>query len=269
MAWGGDDGFLWNAVSEAVEPICHLEVEYDRNKLEKRIRDNFAKAAKGLAFNSRKFEELVNEFADNAFGALFHLLGDRDWLTQADFLLVMDAAVKDTFPKHLIQRVPQLKFEQTILAAHDRAFDEQRYSMASWQCVSDSVQGKKTQKVVREAIDEARQEVVAQSPGTAAEFIESWVNGAVARIAQKGGPGEGFPEYTLEQNTAIQIFDNILQAGGLPQSYIEAEGQPQAGDPFIAQVIQAAYEQFSEGAGMEAAATPMKGKGKGKGFFPY
>jgi ActR/RegA family two-component response regulator len=253
-------GFIWNAVSEAVESIIHLEVECDRNKLEKRIRDHFSKAAKGLSFN-RKFEDVVNDYADQAFGGLFVGLGDRDWLVQADFLLVLDAAVKDYFPKNMIQRIPQLKFEQTILAAHDRAFDEQRYTQASWAIVSDHVQGKKTQKSVREAIDESRQEVVLQGFGSAAEFIEYWITGAITRLAHKG---DGDPSFVLPMDSAVQIFDNMMQTGGLPQSYVEAEGQPQAGDPFIAQVVEAAYAQSG------AAPAPRKAKGKGKGkFSPY
>merc|ERR1719235_460251 len=70
---------LWNAVSEAVTPIAHMEGVLEQNKLEKRIRDYFSKAAKGLEFY-KPFADVVNEYADKVFSSMFAGLGDREWL---------------------------------------------------------------------------------------------------------------------------------------------------------------------------------------------
>lgn len=272
MSWG-DEGLLWSAVTEAVEPIVHLETECDRNKLEKRIRDCFNKGAKGLELGRKDFEELVNDYADAAFSSLFSSLGDRDWLPQADFLLVIDAGVKDHFPPPLLKTVPQLNFERAVLQASDRAFDEGRYQMTSWETVKNFVQGAKTQKKVRECCDEGRAEAVKQGLEGVQDFVSAWIYTTIELLAQKC---QGDPESALDTDTACQIFDNFCQGGGLPLNMVEQDGLPPAGWPIIEQCVAQAYAPFAGvNQGMEFGGLqvqmPMKGgKGKRPGkFSPY
>merc|ERR1712008_482293 len=71
---------------------------------------------KGLQFSGKRWDLLMGEYADAVYSSLFCGLGDRSWLNQADFLLCVDAGVKDFFPTHLFQNVPQQLFENTAAA---------------------------------------------------------------------------------------------------------------------------------------------------------
>ncbi|CAJ1371619.1 unnamed protein product [Effrenium voratum] len=111
------------AISEALEPVQHLEKDWDRSKLTKRIRDYFRKAGKSLDFREKSWLVLVNEYADSVFSSIFQAIGDRPWLDQVDFILVLDAGIKEFFPGHVTRDVPSEEFQQGVLAAHDRAFE--------------------------------------------------------------------------------------------------------------------------------------------------
>merc|ERR1712232_562173 len=133
------------------------EHEWDQNKLEKTLRGHFNKAAKNLAFGNSELWELINTYADNCFGSVFASLGDREWLStgQADFILVLDAGIKDHFPAELLGQCPRLEFEQMVLAAHDRAFEEQRFGPILTEAMSGVVQGKKTMSKVWNAMEQS------------------------------------------------------------------------------------------------------------------
>eukprot|EP00971_Amphidinium_carterae_P125284 2482358-Amphidinium_carterae.1 len=55
-------------------------------KLLKKVRDIFKRATKSLIFDSKPWEEVVHDYAEAVFPALFASLGDRSWLPQVDFL---------------------------------------------------------------------------------------------------------------------------------------------------------------------------------------
>ena len=66
----------------------------------------------------RLFKELVNDYADAVYSSMFSGLdANRNWLTKADFLLVVDAGVVGHFPSELLDGVPQLQLERKILQA--------------------------------------------------------------------------------------------------------------------------------------------------------
>lgn len=204
---------LWNAVTEALSPILHRETQLEPNKLEKRVRDYFKKGSKNLAFRAKRWDELIEEYADNVFGSLFCGLGDRDWLLEADFLLVMDAGVKEQFPAALFEKVPQHEFESLVLAASDRASDDQRYLHFRWEVVQREVQGKVSQKKIGTAMDAARVQVVRQAPQDAETFIEMWVSQffeLLCRVTQNE------PQHILPHELCQALFEVILQEGGLP-----------------------------------------------------
>ncbi len=78
----------------------------------------FNQGAKGLEFGQKTFKELVNDYADAVYSSMFSGLdANRNWLTKADFLLVVDAGVKGHFPSELLDGVPRLQLERTILQA--------------------------------------------------------------------------------------------------------------------------------------------------------
>jgi len=147
-SWGvqqnQDEELLWTAVYEAVQPIKHMEDELDESKLEKRIRDAFKKGAKGLNVNARSWPQAVEEFADGAMSSLFSSCGDKPWLAHIDLLLCLDAGIRDNFPPQVMRNVPAAEFEQCVLAAYERAFEEQRTGPIMWEAVQAAVEGKKS-----------------------------------------------------------------------------------------------------------------------------
>ena len=111
---------LSESITNVIDSIIHLleREEIDRNKLEKRILHYFNQGATGLEFGQKTFKELVNDYADAVYSSMFSGLdANRNWLTKADFLLVVDAGVKGHFPSELLDGVPRLQLERTILQA--------------------------------------------------------------------------------------------------------------------------------------------------------
>mmetsp|Transcript_46506 Transcript_46506/g.104546 ORF Transcript_46506/g.104546 Transcript_46506/m.104546 type:complete len:307 (-) Transcript_46506:149-1069(-) len=239
----GEAELLWNAVAEAVGPIAHLETQWEQDKLEKKVREYFKKGARGLQFNAKPWQALINEYTDSVFSSLFCGLGDRDWLPQADFLLCVDAGVKDYFPSRLFTGVPQQVFEQTVLQAADRAFDEQRYWNVRWETIQRAVTGKGTQKKVREALDSARAEAVAQGPEKVEDFVSSWIQGAMNALAKAT---QGNPADTLPVETCVSLFQSLIQDGCLPLKLAMTDGIPPRGWPTLSQMITDAYAMASE-----------------------
>jgi hypothetical protein len=245
----GDGELLWNAVTEAVNPIAHLEKQYEQNKLEKKIRDYFKKGAKGLDFSGKRWDLLVNEYADNVYSSLFAGLGDRNWLDQADFLLCVDAGVKDLFPSHLFLNVPQPRFESTVLEASDRACDEQRFDYFRWETIQRILVGKVTQKKVREAVDASRQKAV-QDDMEEREgieeiecFVSTWVCNFVKILAQST---QGDPAGCVDLETAVELFQALIQERGLPLRMTMEAGAPPPGWPVVANLMTKAFAQYGD-----------------------
>lgn len=213
MAEDGD--LLWNAVNEALAPVLHLENQLEPNKLEKRIRDYFKKGAKNLAFRAKAWHELIDEYADNVFGSLYCGLGDREWIGEADFLLVMDAGVKEQFPANLFDNVPQHEFENAVLASSDRAADEQRYLHFRWEVVQREIQGKVSQKKIGNAMDLARVEAVKLAVPDSESFVEAWMGIFIEELCKTT---QNEPQHILPQELCQTLFEVILQAGALPTS---------------------------------------------------
>lgn len=264
-----DEELIWNAVTEAVQPILRFEHELDQNKLEKRIRDCFRKGAKGLAFHGKPWYQLINEYADTVFAAVFNSLGDKEWLPQCDFLLCLDAGIKDNFPKQVISRVPQLEFERIVLSSHDRAVEEQRILPILWEVVTSTIEGPKGKKKVNLALEEAWKEAMEASGQhkDAQGFVEQWINGSIARLS---AVSQGEPQWVLEPQMANQVFDTLLQAGAMPFALVEQHGPPPPGWQFIGYCVQQAYAmhvvdesgQFGKSQGKAGKGHGMKGGAK-------
>ena len=72
---------------------------------------------------------------------------------QVDFLMVVDAGVKELFPPHMLQNVPQLVFEQQVLSAHDRAFEEQRFAPMLWDTLFERFEDKMVKTRIYNALE--------------------------------------------------------------------------------------------------------------------
>jgi hypothetical protein len=238
---GDNEEFIWEATTQAVEPILPQETELDQNKLEKRIRDCFRKGAKDLSFARKPWFELVEEYAEASFSGIFNSLGDREWLVQyqCDLLLCLDAGVKDNFPKQALAGVMKVDLEQVVLAAYDRCFQEQRNLPVMWDTVAGFIDGPKGKKKVYNAIEAGWKQAYAQfSQYDVQSFVGSWIDMSIAALAEVTN---GEPQYTLEIEVAPKFFDALLQAGTLPYNLVEQYGPPPENWGFVHETVQQVY----------------------------
>lgn len=263
MAWGGSEDLIGPALSEALAPVVHLELEWDAAKLEKRIAKYFRSGAKGLEFDSKPWSELVEEYADKVFASIFQALSDRHWLSQADFLFVLDAGVKETFPPEVLGGVPQNLFERAVLNANDRAFEEQRYLPMLWDTITEMLQGPKIKKKAYDAFEEGRKNAAGctgdEAGSSIGTFLQAWVHNTIARLAETSN---GMPDSILEPQTCAHLFHALVGRGAMPLPLVYECGEPPEGWPFIDQAVGQAYAHA--GCGMPMNMKGVKGKGKGK-----
>ncbi|CAK9033334.1 unnamed protein product [Durusdinium trenchii] len=239
---GNDDwqeDFLSAAVTQALEPILTQETEWDQAKLEKRVKQYFRNAAKNLEFNVKPWQELVEEYCDHVFASLFQALKERPWLTQVDFLMVVDAGVKELFPPYLLQHVPQLVFEQQVLSAHDRAFEEQRFAPMLWDTLFERIEDKAQKSRIYNALEAARKEAAMMSGEANAveNFLKAWVACSLREmLSQSKVP----LEQDLPPELCRDIFHALIEAGALPLPLTQ-EGVPPESLVILDQAIEDGY----------------------------
>eukprot|EP00435_Cladocopium_sp_Y103_P055520 s1619_g18.t1 len=201
------------SISEALEPVQHLEQEWEPTKLVKRIRDYFRKAAKSLDFRERSWLALVNEYADCAFSSIFQAIGDRTWLDKVDFLLVLDAGIKEYFPENIMRKVPPEEYERAVLTAHDRAFEEQRFLPRIWDAmIALNITGKARKRAL-DSIDEGRKAALKglrdpSAPHEVKAFVSRWIDSTLQRLNRST---QGDPESVFDENQAEEIFKMLLE----------------------------------------------------------
>lgn len=243
--------------------MIHLEKDWDAPKLEKKLHEYFKKGPKNMSFKNTGLEDLVNEYADNVMASIFAGLGDREWLYsgQVDFLLCVDAGIKDSFPGVMLRNVAQTDFEQMVLGAYERAFDEQRFCPLLTEAVTSSVQGPKAKKKVWNAIDESRKETVLAGHNEVADFTATWINHAVRLLS---AASQGCPEATYEPASMAQLFQTLLESGALPT----AMGVEQVPLHVVEPSVDAAYIEHTAGEdeAWEPAPKKMKAASLGAGY---
>merc|ERR1712045_309799 len=69
----------------------------------------------------------------------------------------------------------QEDFMAAVMVANRLGFDRCRYAYLGCQAMKSVISGPKTQRKVREAIDETRELVVAENRATSQEFVISWI----------------------------------------------------------------------------------------------
>jgi len=252
-----DEDLLWSSIKEALGPISHLESELPVPRLEKRVRDYFRKAAKALEFSTGTWSALINDYADSAFSSLFQGLGDRAWLAKVDFILVLDAGVRETFPARFLNHVPRQELERDMLQAHDRAFDEQRCLLMLWEeaqvCVPAS-QGPKARKKVVDATAHGRKvavQLVTQptDPAQVKVFMRGWIDATVDHL---GKHTQGEPSAALPKLAASRLFHRLLERGALPTSLVSEHGPPPKQWHFVDFLLYRTYLARDEATALEA-----------------
>jgi len=252
--WASHDDLITPAITAALSSIAPMESAWDMPKLSKRLRQYFSNGAQGIDFQGQSLQDLINQYADNVFGTVFQALRDRPWINQADFLGVLDAGVKELFPGPVVTSVSPQRFERIITAAHDRAFEEQRFAPLLWDVVTEYLKEPKARRKVYDAFEAGRKEAATacstESPDPMKDFVDYWVSSSVARLAAETGSADSL----LPPGVAVQFIHALVAAGALPLPLTEDHGIPPPDWPAVESCVRGAYALASKG----------KCKGKGK-----
>jgi len=221
------------ASTNTLTSVAHLETEWDFDKLRWKVASYFRKAARGVP-HTGPVVKIIDEIADSAFATLSGTLGDRTWLPQVDFTMVLDATIKLIVPPEVLFQIPAPELDTAIITAHDRASEQGRSALVMWEVVQGTLSGKKAQSKVYSSLESARIEAVnanvsaaltAMQEATAKEipsplekvqkFIAMWIKRTVVTLADSydGNPGAAMP-----QSVAVELFHNLLQRDTLPKS---------------------------------------------------
>jgi len=213
---------------------------WDSDTLKKRLAKYFRSAAKGLAFGSGDYKKVINDYADSALSNVSWALQGTKWLPKADFTLVCEVAIGELFPDHFKESIPaDAHFEELILAAHDRALEEARFSPLLMETVKEIVEGKKSQNKVYNSAEAARKDVIAkmlENQDESLDFFHASENGVIGKIeefakdwihATYKGLGD-WPEGVLELPNAVKLFQKLLgnEECCLPRSLVRYMVEP-------------------------------------------
>merc|ERR1712232_117650 len=101
---------------------------------------------------------------------------------------------KDLIPPEILAFVQKHDFEAAVLAAHDRAFEEQRFYAILWD-VLQAKNDNKLKKNLYKAIEQARTEAlgVVKQAGVDGDdalvlFANRWVSGTITRMRSQAAP---------------------------------------------------------------------------------
>jgi len=234
------DDDIYTAVKVALTAAVVIEGENNVQRMRQKISKYCHDSLQGLMKVAGPAKALIDEYADSLFSKIYAGFGDRPWLQQMDFLLVLDAAVKELLPKPVMTTVSFEDIETFIFQAHDRALDEQRCLPITWDTVQQVVQGPKTRKRVYAAVEIGRKAAVNKEDVFGAEdFARTWITTALIALRKDCG---GYPEQVLDTTTATNMFVSLFEGGALPEARM-AEGWPAVTGwkPFVQEVVKEAY----------------------------
>merc|ERR1712008_141418 len=128
-----------------------------------------------------------------------------------------DAGVKEQFPPLLLRKIPKPALERTVLAAYDRAFEEQRHEPILWEVCQALVQGDKTRKKVFQALQLGLKEASAclnagMGSSETEDFAARWIDRTLAGLHKSNGDAESL----LPKSVAGKLFRDAVQAGVMP-----------------------------------------------------
>jgi hypothetical protein len=265
--WEAKHEEMQRVVADGVAQFMQFETEWDADKMQKKIYEYHKKAGKNLNFKGAALGALIDEYADNMFSSMFASLGDREWLYngQADFVHILDAGVKELFPAHTLRQASPEDFQSLVMAAHDRAFEEQRFGPILTESVNNTVQGPKIRKKVWNAVDASRKEAAYSGAQGVEDFTTNWIHSAVAQLSAVTG---GEPDSVISAEDMTTLFHQIIAGGGTPLALTSDQGPPPEGWPLVDQAVQEAFGAHGgngvpQDAWAQAPAAKRKKGGKG------
>jgi len=270
------DDALYTAVKVALSS-AGVDQQEELSELSK-IRGKLVTFARGcsedvdVSGREEPAEGIVRQLCRNFFAAVCPVYYERPWLASCDFQLVLEAAIKELLPQHILNSVDGTELDEHIWQSHDAAFEEQRFLPMMWEIVRPLVDGPKIKKKVYKAFEVGRLEALngddeGSGLARAESFVQRWVFSCASHLAEDGG---GEPEGILEKDKILQIFSalfaNISTVGcsnALPARWAAEAGTPEKGwEPIIENALTSAFETIRK----KPAGPEARGKGGGKGF---
>merc|ERR1719324_1485475 len=150
------------AVEATIRPIAHLEKQYSAEQMQKMVLDYAGRAAKRKA-SSKAWQEVASDFTYSFFESLWKVFGESPWLEQVDFTWIVGTAFRAYLAKPEIANVTDDEFNKVFWKETAMGLDCSRYYSWSAYVLKKTITGKASQKKVRDAVDNCREELLKQS----------------------------------------------------------------------------------------------------------
>lgn len=256
MSWRGYEygqGFeyLSEKVSDAAKTLAQFDEE-DKSKLEKRLHDNLKKASSAAGpmevrtqyLRNMSWQKLTTDYVEKFYETFWNTLGDRPWVDHHDFHVIIAQGIKFYCPPPGIDDVPDEDFHHHINVSVATAFDKGRYYYWSREVIKKNMTDKRNFKEVRNAIDNARDQVVAVCPDNISGFLSAWVGQSVAELAKESAQN---PKAHIRVHDFVKLFVAMCVEGkGLPFLLTQIYGVPDDLEKQISNLLTLAYAPFPE-----------------------
>jgi len=250
------EAMLQQAVAECIRPIAHMEKQYSGEQMQKMILDYAGRAAKRKK-SSKAWTEVASDFTYSFFESLWKVFGESAWLDQVDLTWVVVLGFRTHLSSPAIANVSEEEFNQEFAKLTPLGLDCSRYYSWSAFVLKKIVTGKASQKTVRNAADNCREELLKQTIGTAEEFAAAWIKGVVESLGKDVG-------HVLPQHMATQLFESYVKEGGGIPLWLMNAPTPEVMNT-VQTTIQELYANIPGGAdtGKSMGGKGMGGKGMG------
>jgi hypothetical protein len=245
------EAMLQQAVVQTIAPIAHMSKQYSAEQIQKMILDYAGRAAKRKA-SGKAWREVASDFTYSFFESLWKVFGESEWLDQVDFTWIVGAAFRAYLPRPEMASVSDQEFNEFFARETALGLDCSRYYSWSAYVLKKIISGKASQKKVRDAVDNCREELLKQNLETAEQFVTAWIEGSIGALGKD-------VEYNLPQSTAVHLFEcYVREGGGIPLWLMNA-----ATDSVIQQVGTTISTVYSSIPGASGEGT---GKGSSKSY---
>lgn len=200
------DMILIEAVKQTIGPIAHMDKQYSGEQIQKMVLDYAGRAAKRKA-SVKAWTEVASDFTYSFFESLWKVFGESAWLDQVDFTWVVATAFRNFLSRPEIMTIPDEEFNQVFMKETALGLDCSRYYSWAAYVLKKIITGKASQKKVRDAVDNSREELLKQSIDTADAFVTAWITGTVKALGKDIGN-------VLPKATALNLFQSLVKEGG-------------------------------------------------------
>lgn len=198
-----------------------------------------------VASRGRKLQAILLIVSSNRL----KVFGDSKWLDQVDFTWMVSVAFRTYLAKPDMASATEEEINQVFIKETQLGLDCSRYYSWSAYVLKKIITGKATQKKVRDAVDNCREDLLKQNIETAEQFIQAWIQGATGALGRE-------LSHVLPKSTALRLFDCYVKEGGGVPLWLLNEPTPGTATESVINTIQTTVDALYIN-------TPDEGIGKG------